>query len=156
MFNFPGRSLVSYYLPRNTKEFLLRNYNRIKPINTQIKYPENISISLTTHCNLRCRFCDREEFNASYMSLENLKKLENPIKHAKQIDLTGWGEAILYKHYKECVKYILETNLNDKIIALKDKLENVSKELEGSNAVLSEIGKHPNGALGWASEQMSK
>ena len=47
-------------------------------------------------------------------------------------------------------------DLNDKIIALKDKLENVSKELEGSNAVLSEIGKHPNGALGWASEQMSK
>ena len=48
---------------------------------------------------------------------KNLKKLEKPIKHAKQIDLTGWGEAILYKHYKECVKYILETNLNDKIIA---------------------------------------
>ena len=47
-------------------------------------------------------------------------------------------------------------DLNDKIIALKDKLENVSKELEGSNAVLSEIGKHPNGPLGWASEQMSK
>ena len=47
-------------------------------------------------------------------------------------------------------------DLNDEIIALKAKLENVSKELEGSNAVLSEIGKHPNGALGWASEQMSK
>ena len=70
MFNFPGRSLASYYLPRNAKEFILRNYNRIKPINTQIKYPENISISLTTYCNLRCRFCDREEFNASYMSLQ--------------------------------------------------------------------------------------
>ena len=50
----------------------------------------------------------------------------------------------------------IPNDLSAKIIALKDKLENVSKELEGSNAVLSEIGKHPNGALGWASEQMSK
>ena len=47
-------------------------------------------------------------------------------------------------------------DLNDKIIALKDKLKDVSENIAKSNEILKEIGSHPNGALGWASEQMSK
>lgn len=118
MLNFILRKQMNFYLTRNQKEFLYRQYNKIKSFKkNSVKYPKHLSISLTTYCNLRCRFCDREEFNASYMSLENLKKLNKPIRHAKQIDLTGWGEAILYKHYKQCVKYIFDINKNKQIIA---------------------------------------
>jgi methyl-accepting chemotaxis protein len=47
-------------------------------------------------------------------------------------------------------------DLNDQIIALKEKLEKVSEGLKESNAILSDIGNHPNGALGWASDEVKK
>jgi MoaA/NifB/PqqE/SkfB family radical SAM enzyme len=118
MINFPGRKLVSYYLPRQHKEFLFRWYNKINIWDRRkVLYPKNLYISTTTYCNLRCRFCDREEFNASHIDPDNLKKIATAIKHAKQIDLTGWGEAILFKDYAKCVEYILKTNTKKEIIA---------------------------------------
>jgi len=118
MINFPGRKLVSFYLTRRQKEFLFRSYNKLfTRESTQLKYPDNLSIALTTYCNLRCRFCDRADFKASHMSLENLYKLKLPISHAKVIDLTGWGEAILYKNYANAVDFILKNNDRKQIIA---------------------------------------
>ena len=118
MINFPGRKLISYYVPRTQKEFLFRLYNKsTRKVKSEVVYPKNLSLSLTTYCNLRCKFCYRDEFNASYIDPENLKKIITPIKHAEQIDLTGWGEAILYKNYAKCVEYILSANSKKEIIA---------------------------------------
>ena len=47
-------------------------------------------------------------------------------------------------------------DLNDKIIALKDKLKDVSEDVAESNKILEEIGSHPNGAVGWAKSQLAK
>ena len=47
-------------------------------------------------------------------------------------------------------------DLNDKIIALKDKLKDVSEDVAESNKILEEIGSHSNGAVGWAKSQLAK
>ena len=47
-------------------------------------------------------------------------------------------------------------DLNDKIVDLKGKLKEVSKGLKESNAILSSINSHPDGALGWASAELAK
>jgi len=47
-------------------------------------------------------------------------------------------------------------DLNDKIVELKEKLKGVSDGLAESNEVLAAIGKHPDGALGWATAKVSK
>ena len=47
-------------------------------------------------------------------------------------------------------------DLNDKIVELKEKLKGVSDGLAESNEVLTAIGKHPDGALGWATAKVSK
>ena len=47
-------------------------------------------------------------------------------------------------------------DLNDELVALKEKLDGVSNDLAKSNRVLDEINNHSNGALGWASSNLSK
>ena len=47
-------------------------------------------------------------------------------------------------------------DLNDKIVELKEKLKGVSDGIAESNEVLAAIGKHPDGALGWATAKVSK
>jgi MoaA/NifB/PqqE/SkfB family radical SAM enzyme len=51
------------------------------------------------------------------MHFDNLVKLENPIKQAKMIDLTGWGEAILYEKYSDVIAYIFSLNDKRKLIS---------------------------------------
>jgi len=51
------------------------------------------------------------------MDFENIIKLKNPIKYASMIDLTGWGEAILYPKYADVIKYIFSINKKKKIIS---------------------------------------
>ena len=96
MIKFPGRKIINFYIPRAQKEFLFRLYNKsTRRIMSKVGYPKNLSISLTTYCNLRCKFCYRDEYNASYIDPDNLKKILNPIKHAEQIDLTGFSASTL-------------------------------------------------------------
>ena len=51
------------------------------------------------------------------MKFENVIKLKDPIKYAKMIDLTGWGEAILYPKYSDIVEYIFSINNKKKLIS---------------------------------------
>ncbi len=131
MIRIPGRRLVNIFLPRKTKETLFKSFNstlslynrvRYRPFMykkpSRLGYPKNLSITLTTHCNIRCVICElRKGFKASHMDFENIFKLENPIRYANTIDLTGWGEAILYPKYKEVIEYIYSINSNRKLIA---------------------------------------
>ena len=130
MINFPGRKFVNILLPRKTKENLFKVYNLLNKsygsiLNNPIvykkpnrfSYPRCLAICLTTRCNLRCTICDREGFKNSDMDFENVIKLRNPIKYAKMIDLTGWGEAILYQKYADVVEYIFSINNKKKLIS---------------------------------------
>ncbi|MDP8263000.1 MAG: radical SAM protein [Candidatus Ancaeobacter aquaticus] len=130
MIEFLGRRIVNNYLSRQSKERFFRIYNKINRkkcalLNTLpfyykkriSEYPKYLAISLTTRCNLRCSICDRNNYKASDMNYENLEKLINPIKHAKMIDLTGWGEAILYPEYPDVLKYIFKNNNKKKLIS---------------------------------------
>jgi len=118
MIKFPGRRYVNILLPRRTKEDLFRTYNFIvSKFHKKLTYPKDISICLTTRCNLRCTICDRSDFQTSDMDFNNIYKLENAIKHAKNVDLTGWGEAILYKKYADVIAYIFSLNGRRKLIS---------------------------------------
>lgn len=46
--------------------------------------------------------------------------------------------------------------LNDNLLALKAKLDGVSNGLKESNEIISEIDNHPDGSLGWISNQLVK
>lgn len=146
MINFPGRRVINILLPRKTKENLFRVYNLLNRSYSSIlnnpiayknpnrfSYPKCLAICLTTRCNLRCTNCDREGFKNSDADFENVVKLRNPIKYAKMIDLTGWGEAILYPKYAEVVEYIFSINNKKKLIsqttngALSDKYGDLLK-----------------------------
>lgn len=118
MINFPGRSYINILLSRKTKEDLFRTYNYVvSKFPKRRTYPKFLSLSLTTKCNLRCTICDRTNFQTSNMDFNNLVKLKNPIKSARMIDLTGWGEAILYQKYADVIAYIFSLNYREKLIS---------------------------------------
>ena len=79
-------------------------------------YPKKLTVALTDRCNLKCFICVREEFEldgngrGQHMPLENLYKLENPIRHAQVIQLSGFGESFLYPHLDEALDFIYAVN----------------------------------------------
>lgn len=125
MLNFPGMKSLNILLPRKTKENLFKGYNLINKkyysvIHKNIRklsYPKYLAICLTTRCNLNCSICDRRDVKTFDMDFENIMKLKNPIKYAKMIDLTGWGEAILYPRYADVLSYIFSINDRQKLIS---------------------------------------
>jgi radical SAM protein with 4Fe4S-binding SPASM domain len=80
------------------------------PLARSHQFPEVLAISLTTACNLRCFICRREGFHPESLDFDNLKKLETAIRHAKTIDLTGWGEPFTYPRLRNVLEYIFSLN----------------------------------------------
>jgi radical SAM protein with 4Fe4S-binding SPASM domain len=91
------------------------------------QFPEVLAISLTTQCNLRCFICRREDFQPESLDFENLKKLETPIRYAKTIDLTGWGEPFTYPRFREVLEYLFSLNSGE-IIGLTTNGTRLSEE----------------------------
>jgi len=81
-------------------------------------YPKLLSICLTTRCNLRCFICRREEVRGRDLEFGNLPRLEHAIRHAETIDLTGWGECLVYPKFEEALSYILSRNGRDGLIQI--------------------------------------
>lgn len=69
-------------------------------------YPKHLCIFLTTRCNIRCRICPRDNYHGIDMDFNNIFKLDKVIKHAKTIDLTGWGECFVYPKINEVLNHI--------------------------------------------------
>jgi MoaA/NifB/PqqE/SkfB family radical SAM enzyme len=92
-------------------------------------YPKTLAICLTTKCNLRCFICRREDFVAEDMPFENIYKLKNAIKHARVIDLTGWGEWLMYPRYREVLDYIFSLNKRPDLLQITSNGSLVSAEL---------------------------
>jgi MoaA/NifB/PqqE/SkfB family radical SAM enzyme len=73
-------------------------------------YPAFISIALTSHCNAACFFCRGSDYKGTSIDFDNLVKLESAIKHARTVDLTGWGEAFFYPRFDQALNYVLSVN----------------------------------------------
>jgi MoaA/NifB/PqqE/SkfB family radical SAM enzyme len=81
-------------------------------------YPRHLAIFLTTRCNIRCMICRREDFQGKDLEFDNIRKLAAPIRYARTIDLTGWGECLLYPRFAEVVRYVLSVNPNEHILCI--------------------------------------
>lgn len=76
------------------------------------------------------------------------KKLKSGSKNTKKPGATGSSEI------DDFVNSVYD--LNDKLLALKEKLDNISNGLKESNEIISEINNNPEGTLGWVSNQLAK
>lgn len=86
--------------------------------NSHILYPKEIFIFLTTRCNIRCFICRRENTTGQDLDFDNIFKLERAIKNASVVDLTGWGEPLLYPKFKEVLQYIYSINTKNTLIRI--------------------------------------
>jgi MoaA/NifB/PqqE/SkfB family radical SAM enzyme len=104
----------SYELSSPSRFFLSLPYGLIP----KYQYPRMLTLSLTTRCNLQCFICRREGFKGEDLSFENIYKLKNAIKYAHTINLTGWGESLLYPRFEEVLQYIYSLNPQKNLIQL--------------------------------------
>jgi len=74
-----------------------------------LKYPDKLHIFLTTTCNLRCVICRDHQYH-DQINFENIYKLAQPIRHARVIGLTGWGEVFVYPRLDDVLDYIFSLN----------------------------------------------
>lgn len=83
---------------------------------------KTIEINLVNICNRKCSFCPQSKdfFRKDYISLNTLEKVARNISksgYANQITLSGFGEPILHKNFKECLS-ILRKKLPDNKIRI--------------------------------------
>jgi radical SAM protein with 4Fe4S-binding SPASM domain len=109
-----GYSLAKKYYALSSLRpfFLLLPYGMFP----RFQYPRLLTISLTTRCNLQCLICRREGFKGEDLKFENIYKLEKAIRHAQTINLTGWGEPLLYPNLQGVLDYIYFLNRKDNLI----------------------------------------
>ena len=75
-------------------------------------YPKKLTIVLTDRCNLKCVICQRDEYEQAVggfgqlLDLNNLSHLDEAIKAAEIIDITGFGESFLHPELKGFLDYI--------------------------------------------------
>lgn len=82
------------------------------------EYPKTLTIFLTSRCNLNCMICDRGSTENIDLQFENLHKLKKAIKYASLINLTSYGEALLYRRFEDALKYIYSLNSGKDLIRL--------------------------------------
>jgi MoaA/NifB/PqqE/SkfB family radical SAM enzyme len=88
----------------------------------QVAYPKKLTIALTDRCNLKCFICWRDEFEESqgnkgvHLDFAHLGHMDNAIRHAEMISLTGFGESFLYPQLHEVLDYIYALNKRDNLI----------------------------------------
>jgi len=81
-------------------------------------YPKFLILPPTSRCNLSCAICDRRNVKPLDLSLENLQKIEEVIKHAENINFTGFGESLLNKEFSEILKYVFRVNKTKRIMTM--------------------------------------
>jgi len=95
------------------------------------EYPSQLSIFLTTRCNLKCFVCNRDGYKGQDMKFENIYKLSDAIKYAKKVDLTGWGECFLYPRFEDVLNYIYSQNSREDLIFITTNGTRLSKHIAG-------------------------
>jgi radical SAM protein with 4Fe4S-binding SPASM domain len=112
---------ISLYL-KKSKDILL------KPQICEL--PIYIQFESTTHCNLKCKMCVRNENikNPKHLSFDTFKNIYDQVKPLK-ITLSGQGEPLLNKELNQMIKYARENGSSVMIpsngtLILKNNLAN--------------------------------
>lgn len=92
-------------------------------------YPRFLSICLTTRCNLRCFICRREGHRGGDLDFGKLDFLSNAIRNAAVIDLTGWGECLLYPRFDDVLGRVFSLNGRGSLIRITTNGTRLSREL---------------------------
>lgn len=79
-------------------------------------YPAMLSIHLNTHCNAACFFCREADYQGTAVEYSEVLKLDSAIRHARVVDLTGWGEPFLYPNFERVVQHVVSVNLSPQLI----------------------------------------
>jgi MoaA/NifB/PqqE/SkfB family radical SAM enzyme len=81
-------------------------------------YPAFLSIALSSHCNAACFFCRDTDYKGRTVDWDDLAKLGSAIRHARSIDLTGWGEPFFYPRFEEFLEHIASINPSSQLITV--------------------------------------
>lgn len=102
----------------DVKEAKLNSFHQIlnwhKNAGAFPEYPTNIQIELSNICNAKCAMCATfspftgnqlffKKENA-FFDLDNIKKLEDILKHCFYVSLFGYSEPLLHPQFAECLK----------------------------------------------------
>ncbi|HQP99180.1 MAG TPA: radical SAM protein [bacterium] len=88
------------------------------------QYPKELTIVVTDRCNLNCFICHRHYYESliggkgRFLEIHNLKKLDEAIRHAETIGLTGFGEPFLHPQIDNILEYIYDLNPSDNLISI--------------------------------------
>ena len=74
--------------------------------------PLNIYLELNTYCNYKCIFCESAQIKEKHMiSLSDIKGLDDMMKKAKMVDITGVGEITLHKEFTSILNFFTKNNV---------------------------------------------
>jgi MoaA/NifB/PqqE/SkfB family radical SAM enzyme len=79
-------------------------------------YPALLAILLNTHCNAACFFCREADYQGTSVEYSEVQKLDTAIRHARVVDLTGWGEPFLYPNFERVVQHIMSINQSPQLL----------------------------------------
>jgi MoaA/NifB/PqqE/SkfB family radical SAM enzyme len=78
-------------------------------------YLWDIEFEITTNCYLRCIMCEHTYFDKSYLNqnitFENFKKVLDPVKNLKWINVTGEGSSFLNPDFLKILRYLKSRNI---------------------------------------------
>jgi len=84
----------------------------------RFQYPSLLTIALTNRCNLNCFICNRENIPPGELCFDNLAKLNDAIRYARAVNLTGLGESLIYPKFGEVVERVLSLGRKGRILRI--------------------------------------
>ncbi len=89
---------------------IINNQNLTPPVEKREKI--DIYLELNTYCNYLCIFCENDKIIEKKMiSLSEIKGLDEMVKIAKMVDITGVGEITLHKEFKDILEYFTDRSI---------------------------------------------
>lgn len=77
-------------------------------------FPQEIMLTTTFNCNLRCRMCFQGHYDKREMPWEMVEKLRDALYFADSLQIIG-GEPMIYRHFKELVALASQTSTKVRI-----------------------------------------
>jgi radical SAM protein with 4Fe4S-binding SPASM domain len=92
---------------------LLSFSNSVTPPETVILKPADkvdLFLSLSTKCNYRCVFCNRD-VNQLIINLKDIYHFDELIGHARMVDITGYGEITIHPDFFEILSSLSKAEI---------------------------------------------
>jgi len=124
------------------------------------RIPRKIQVEITNACNLNCYMCARNHFGvkAEHFPFPLFIQLINQLQEWNgRLDLTGWGEPLLYPHLSEAIQLAtsvgsVSLTTNGTYLSKKNSLEIINAGLDSISISIDHInglssGHVPGGIL---------